>query len=648
MCGLVGMFDIEGDRPIDPVLLRTMNDTQAHRGPDGADIYIAPGIGLGNRRLAIIDLAGGHQPLFNEDGSVVVVYNGEIYNFNELARELKGLGHQFRTHCDTEVIVHAWEQWGADCVHRFRGMFVFALWDANQRRLFLARDRLGIKPLYYAQLDNGTLIFASELKGLIAHPRMPRIIDPAAVEDFFALGYVPDPKTIYRAAAKLPPGHVMVVERNGRSPQPRRYWDLRFGPHQRLSVEEASAQLVARLREAVGLRMIADVPLGAFLSGGVDSSAVVALMATQSRDPVNTCSVAFGQGPYDETRFAVRIAEQYRTRHRLKQADPLDVDLMAQLAGVYDEPFADSSALPTLIVCALARQDVTVALSGDGGDEVFAGYRRYRWHHYEEQVRGRLPAGLRRSLFGQLGRLYPKMDWAPRVLRAKTTFEGIARESIDAYYRSVSMIDDAVRGRLFSPALHRDLQGYHTRQLFKTLADQAQTDHHLEQAQYVDFNSYLPGDILTKVDRASMAHGLEVRVPILDHCFVEWAAAVPPHLKLTLRQGKAIFKTAMEPYLPREILYRKKMGFSIPLAQWLRGPWRAVAHARLTAPAMEMSGMFDMKTIGKLLKQHDDGAYDRSAAIWALMMFSGFLASVHAASTTPPASPLAPAGAATS
>jgi asparagine synthase (glutamine-hydrolysing) len=310
MCGLVGMFDTAGDRPIDPVLLRTMNDTQAHRGPDGADIHIAPGIGLGHRRLAIIDLAGGHQPLFNEDGSIVVVYNGEIYNFDELARELKRRGHQFRTHCDTEVIVHAWEQWGEDCLHRFRGMFAFALWDANQKRLFLARDRLGIKPLYYAQLGNGILIFASELKGLLAHPEMPRMIDPAAVEDFFALGYVPDPKTIYCAAAKLPPGHFMVVDRTGRLPQPRRYWTLRFGAHRSLSVEEASEQLVARLREAVSLRMIADVPLGAFLSGGLDSSAVVALMATQSRDPVNTCSVAFGEGPYDETRFALRIAEQ--------------------------------------------------------------------------------------------------------------------------------------------------------------------------------------------------------------------------------------------------------------------------------------------------------------------------------------------------
>jgi asparagine synthase (glutamine-hydrolysing) len=625
------MFDLAGNRPIDPMLLRTMNDTQAHRGPDGADIYLAPGIGLGHRRLAIIDLAGGHQPLFNEDGSIVVVYNGEIYNFDELARELKRLGHRLRTHCDTEVIVHAWEQWGEDCLHRFRGMFAFALWDANQRRLFLARDRLGIKPLYYAQLDNGILIFASELKGLIAHPKMPRTIDPAAVEDFFALGYVPDPKTIYRGAAKLPPGHFMVVDRTGRSPRPRRYWNLRFGAHQSLSVEEASEQLIARLREAVSLRMIADVPLGAFLSGGVDSSAVVALMAMQSRDPVNTCSVAFGEGPYDESPFAMRIAGQYGTRHRLRRADPLDVALMEQLAGVYDEPFADSSALPTMIVCALARQDVTVALSGDGGDEVFAGYRRYRWHHYEEQVRSRLPAGFRRLLFGQLGRLYPKMDWAPQALRAKTTFQGIARDSIDAYYQSVSMIDDTLRDELFSPALHRDLQGYRTWQLFKTLADEAETDHHLEQAQYVDFKSYLAGDILTKVDRASMAHGLEVRVPILDHCFVEWAATVPPHLKLTLRQGKAVFKRALEPYLPQEILYRKKMGFSIPLAQWLRGPWREAAHACLNAPAMEMSGMFDRKTIGKLLKQHNEGTYDRSAAIWALMMFSGFLSSVHAA-----------------
>ncbi len=642
MCGLVGMFDMEGDRPIDPVLLRTMNDTQAHRGPDGADIHLAPGIGLGHRRLAIIDLAGGHQPLFNEDGSVVVVYNGEIYNYRELARELEALGHSFRTHCDTEVIVHAWEEWGEDCLQRFRGMFAFALWDAGRRRLFLARDRLGIKPLYYARLGNGMLIFASELKALLAHPRLPRAIDPTAVEDFFALGYVPDPKTIYRGVAKLPPGHFLMVERAGARPlQPRRYWNLRFGPHQKLSAEETAEQLIVRLREAVRLRMIADVPLGAFLSGGVDSSAVVALMATQSRDPVNTCSVAFGEGRYDETRYALQVASQYRTRHQARTADPLEHDLVDRLAGVYDEPFADSSALPTLIVCQLARQDVTVALSGDGGDEVFAGYRRYRWHHYEEQVRSRLPAGLRRGLFGPLGRLYPKLDWAPSVLRAKTTLQAIARDSIEAYAHSVSIIDESVRARLFAPALHRELQGYRTGALFRTLAAEAESDHHLEQVQYVDFKSYLAGGILTKVDRASMACGLEVRVPILDHRFVEWAATLPPQQKLTLRQGKAIFKTALEPYLPREILYRPKMGFSIPLAAWLRGPWRARAHASLTAPAMRE--MFDRQTIAGLLKQHDDGVRDHSTAIWALMMFSGFLSSVHAASAAPAATGAAPA-----
>lgn len=648
MCGLVGIFDMEAERPIDPLLLQTMNDSQAHRGPDGADIHLAPGLGLGHRRLAIIDLAGGHQPLFNEDGSVVVVYNGEIYNFHALARELQALGHRFRTHCDTEVIVHAWEEWGEECLQRFRGMFAFALWDANQRRLFLARDRLGIKPLYYARLGNGTLIFASELKALLAHPQLARTLEPTAVEDFFALGYVPDPKTIYRDAAKLPPGHFLVVERNAARPlQPRRYWNLRFGPHQSLSVEETAEQLIERLREAVRLRMIADVPLGAFLSGGVDSSAVVALMATQSRDPVNTCSVAFGEGPYDETPYAVRIAEQYRTRHQARTADPRDLALVDRLTAIYDEPFADSSALPTLIVCALARQNVTVALSGDGGDEVFAGYRRYRWHHYEEQVRSRLPAGLRRALFGPLGRVYPKLDWAPQVLRAKTTFEGIARDSVDAYGHSVSMIDESLRARLFAPALQRDLQGYRTRQLFQALAAEAESDHHLERVQYVDFKSYLAGGILTKVDRASMACGLEVRVPILDHLFVEWAATLPPHQKLTRRQGKAIFKTALEPYLPREILYRPKMGFSIPLAEWLRGPWRDAAHRRLQAPAMAMSGMFEPTTIAMLLKQHDDGTRDHSTAIWALMMFSGFLASLDSARAAPSSAP-APAVAAAS
>lgn len=630
MCGIAGMYDLRGARPVDPAILEAMTDSIAHRGPDDSGYHRLPGVGLGHRRLSIIDLAGGHQPLFNEDGSVAVVFNGEIYNFAELADELTARGHRFATRSDTEVIVHAWEEWGAACVERFRGMFAFAIHDAGKETLFLARDRLGIKPLHCSLTDDGWLVFGSELKALMQAPGLSRRLDPVAIEEYFAFGYIPDPRTVYRGVFKLPPGHRLTIRRGEPLPEPERYWDVTFETRHRGSADALGEELIERLREAVQIRMIAEVPLGAFLSGGVDSSAVVALMAGLDPDPVTSCTIGFGDSEYDESAFARKVAGHFRTDHHCRLVDPGDFDLLMHLPQVYDEPYADSSAMPTYRVCEEARRHVTVALSGDGGDEVFAGYRRYRWFNYEEMVRRRMPDALRMPLFGMMGRLYPKLDWAPRPLRAKSTLEAIGRSSAEGYFHSVSVLPDGLRDRLYSPAMKSTLQGYRAVERIRDLMENAPADHHLSRAQYADIKTYLPGDILTKVDRASMAHGLEVRVPLLDHKFVEWAAGLPPDLKLHRREGKYIFKKSLETLLPHDILYRDKMGFAVPLARWFRGPLRRSVEEIAGSEALGDTGLLDMGFLRRMVADHLSGVRDHSAPIWALMMFKGFLEQVHA------------------
>jgi asparagine synthase (glutamine-hydrolysing) len=631
MCGIVGIFDLEGAGDISRELVSKMNDSQIHRGPDERGVHVEPGVGLGHRRLSIIDLSGGQQPLFNEDASVVVVYNGEIYNFQELSAELRSLGHVFRTHCDTEVIVHAWEQWGQDCVKRFRGMFAFAIWDRNRQTLFLARDRLGIKPLHYAFLPGGKLIFASELKALYIHPDLPREIDPKAVEEYFGYGYVPEPRTIFKSCRKLPPAHHLSIRRRSKPVEPVEYWDVSFAEAQVEDEESAGRELIERLRDAVRIRLISEVPLGAFLSGGVDSSAVVAMMAGLSQDPVNTCSISFGDPKFNESEFARLVAEMHRTNHRVEQVDTDDFDLLDKLADLYDEPYADSSAMPTYRVCELARKKVTVALSGDGGDENLAGYRRYRWHTYEERARSILPLGLRRPLFGMLGRVYPKLDWAPRVLRGKSTFQALARDSVEGYFHSVSVLHDEMRGRLFSDRLKSDLAGYRAIEVMRRHSAHAPTDHPLSLVQYLDMKTYLVGDILTKVDRASMAHALEVRVPILDHELVEWMSSLPPELKLKGREGKFLLKKSLQDHVPNDVLYRPKMGFSVPLATWFRGPLRERVREALLGPVLQDTGMFKRTYLEHLVEHHQSGVRDYSASIWSVLMFDAFLRRVQGA-----------------
>ncbi len=632
MCGLAGIFDLRGTRPVNGAALLRMNETLSHRGPDDGGIFTEPGVGLAHRRLSIIDRAGGAQPMRSKDGALVVVFNGEIYNHRELARELAQAGHAIESRSDTEVILHAYRQWGEQCVSRFRGMFAFALWDARRHAVFLARDRLGVKPLYYAPLPDGTVIFASELKSLLTHGGMPTSLDPLAVEEYFALGYVADPRTIFRAANKLPPAHTLLIARGEKLGMPRSYWDVRFEPDARLTLPEASTELAERLSDAVAIRLESEVPLGAFLSGGVDSSAVVATMCAVSGASPITCSIGFAESAFDESRYAQMVADKFATRHVFERVGVEDASLIDTLAAIFDEPFADSSALPTYRVCELAKKHVTVALSGDGADEGFGGYRRYRFHLMEERLRGLLPHALRGPLFGLLSRVYPKADGWPRWMRAKTTFAALARDSVAAYFHSVSLLREQERSALYSRALRDELDGYTALEVFRHHAARAQTDDALSMVQYLDLKTYLPGDINTKVDRTSMAHALEVREPMMDHLLVEFAARLPRDFRVRGQEGKWLLKKTLEPVLPHELMYRPKMGFAIPLAGWLRGPLREDLQEAVLGQRLLDTGWFEAGTLQAMVRDHLRGARDYSAPLWSLMMFEAFLRCVVDAS----------------
>jgi asparagine synthase (glutamine-hydrolysing) len=610
---------------VDDKVLLAMRDAQLHRGPDEAGLYFGRGVGLGHRRLSIIDLSHGQQPMVDEAAGLALVYNGELYNFQSIRAELEGCGVVFHSRSDTEVLLRAWQRWGEACLTRLVGMFAFAIWDMHAQRIFLARDHIGVKPLHYGFTCSGDLVFASELKGLLAHPGVERRLDPQALEEYMAFGYVPDPKTIYRGIFKLPPGHALSWRAGEPNPVPRQYWDVPFSLAVDVTADEAVAQLRGLLDRSVGSQMIADVPLGAFLSGGVDSSAVVASMSRTSSQPVRTCSIGFDHAGFDETFYARRVAQHLHTQHFEQRVSADDYGLLDTLVAVYDEPFSDSSALPTYRVCELARTQVTVALSGDGGDENFAGYRRYRLHAWESGLRARLPSALRKPLFGLLGSIYPKADWAPRPLRAKTTLQALARDDVEAYFHSVSTTSAALRQQLYSANFKRELQGYSALAVFREHARRAPTDHPLLLAQYLDLKTWLPGDILTKVDRASMAHSLEVRVPLLDHRLVEWASSLPPGLKLRGGVGKYIFKKALESDLPRDVLYRPKMGFSVPLSAWLRGPLAQRTREAMLTGAIAECGYFEAATLDRLVQQHLAGRRDHSATLWKLLMLDAFL-----------------------
>lgn len=624
MCGITGLFDLMGRRLIDKSLLRRMTNRIQHRGPDGEGYLIEPGIGLGHRRLAIVDLLSGGQPIWNETKDIGVVFNGEIYNFQDLVEQLIKHGHTFCTRSDTEVIVHAWEQWGKDCVSHFNGMFAFALWDRNQKTLFLARDRLGKKPIYYATLPDGHLAFASELKALLEIPSLPQILDERAIEDYFALGYIPDPRSIFRSVRKLPPAHTLTVC-PGAGLKIERYWQVSCIPDSHFDEGSAKEALLTLLEQAVKSRLIADVPLGAFLSGGVDSSAVVSLMARACSDPVKTFTIGFKEAQFDESNFAAEIAAQYGTNHLQSTLTTDLLEVVDNLPGIYDEPFGDSSALPTLLVCEMAKRHVTVALSGDAGDELFAGYRRYKFHAREAEIRALLPSFIRGPIFGMLGQYYPKLDSMPKVFRAKTTFKELALSNSAGYFFTASTIKTDIRQKLYSAEFFRQLHGYTSEELISAAMDESGSDDPVTAAQYTDLVTYLPGDILTKVDRASMAMSLEVRSPMLDHRFVEFAFRLPRKLKIAGGMQKAILKKALQPLVPHQLLYRQKQGFSIPLAQWFRGPMRGRLFDAIESSALADSHYLDQKVLRRLFNQHVSGNFDHSQALWLVYGFSKFL-----------------------
>jgi asparagine synthase (glutamine-hydrolysing) len=615
MCGITGIFHYASDEPVSDAVLRRMTDVIAHRGPDDDGFHVAARAGLGHRRLSIIDVAGGHQPIFNEDGTVAVVFNGEIYNYRELAKLVEARGHKFKTRSDTETIVHLYEEFGEACVAMLGGMFAFAVWDARHQKLLLARDRLGKKPLYYADV-RGRFAFGSEVKSLLEYPHVPRELDPEAVADFFSFEYVPAPKSIFKAVRKLRPAHYLVVTREGVSE--REYWDLDFSRTEERSEEEWCERLIEKLRAAVDCRLMSEVPLGAFLSGGVDSSTVVALMSEITRRPVVTASIGFTVEKYSEVEDARRFAAHVGADHHERIVNPDAVAVVEKLAWHYDEPFADSSAVPTFYVSQVAREFVTVALSGDGGDENFAGYRRYRFDAAENRVRALLPAALRKPAFGALAALYPKADWLPRPLRAKTTLHNLSLDPAEAYFNSVYGALARERDGLLSGDVTAQLNGYSPFGTFRHHFDRARTNDPLSRVQYVDIKTYLTDDILAKVDRASMAVSLEVRCPLLDHEFMELAARIPSRLKLKGGAGKYIFKRAVSRVLPEEVLTRRKQGFSIPLAEWLRGDLRELAAGALFDARDDL---LNRASVARLWQQHQSGLSDFSRPLWAILMF---------------------------
>ena len=629
MCGIAGLFARDPGASIDRTILTRMRDAMTHRGPDGQGLWHSEGVGLAHRRLSVIDVEGSPQPMHSPDGRAVIVFNGEIYNYRELRRELLGLGHRFRTEGDTEVILAAWREWGPECLARLDGMFAFAIHDSTSRKLFLARDRFGVKPLFTATLPDGTFAFASELKGLLAHPQVERKVDPLAIEDYFAWGYVPDHRSILAGVEKLPAGHYRIVE-HGIAPRPPvRWYDISFEHRHRMNAADEAEAIREALRGAVTSRMVSDVPIGAFLSGGVDSSTVVAMMAGTARQPVTTCSIGFDVPELDETAHARLIAQQFGTNHHERIVDPAMFDRVDRLAQVFDEPFADASALPTAEVCALARQHVTVALSGDGADEAFAGYRRHVFHAAEERARGSLPHGLRKAVFGPLAALYPKADWAPRPLRAKATLQALALSGEEAYARALCIMPPAMRGRIFSDRMKRDLAGYRAEQPLIDLMRAAPARSGLDRAQYADIAFWLPGDILTKVDRTSMAVSLEAREPLLDHRLVELAASLPQAHRISGAQGKVALKRAMAQDLPDDVLYRPKQGFVLPIAQWFRTDLKEAARDAVRSERLLDTGWFDAAALSRLAEDHIAGRRDHARELWQLLMLERSLSHLN-------------------
>ena len=617
MCGIAGFLTRSPELP-DRANIARMCDQLAHRGPDSDGFFLDAGVALGHRRLSIIDLSTGDQPMGNEDGSLEVVFNGEIYNYLDLRRDLIAQGHVFATNSDTEVLLHLYEEEGERMPEFLNGMFAFAVWDRRKRELFLARDRFGEKPLYYSFEAPGLrFCFASELKALLALPGFDPAVSETAVADFLALSYIPDPGTIFQGVSKLEAGRSLLVP--AANEKKRRYWQPRFG-EEAGSFNASVEELRSLAADAVERRMISDVPLGAFLSGGVDSSAVVACMARKAPDGVKTFSIGFTSKEFDELEFARKVVARYHTDHREQVVTPSIDEMLDTLVAHYDEPFGDSSAIPTLYLARMTRQHVTVALSGDGADEIFGGYRRYFYGVLENRLRARFPAWFRQSVIKTGARYYPKFDYLPQIFRAKALLTNLAQELGDAYFTSMSTFRDAGLDTVVSSEFHRELNGYSPRQRFRERFAAIREYGPLEQMQAIDLDTYLPGDILVKTDRATMAYSLEGRAPWLDHRIFELSAKMPASWRIHGRSGKFIFKEAVKPLIPAELITRKKMGFSVPLAQWFRTSLKPVFEASALRPDFER--YVSLAEVRRIWTEHQSGLHNHSRKLWNLLMLA--------------------------
>ncbi len=613
MCGICGVYEYSRGESVSKQLLRDMLTVIHHRGPDDEGIYCDRGVALGMRRLSIIDLAGGKQPMSNEDGSVVLVYNGEIYNYKELTERLRRSGHRFSTASDTEVIVHLYEELGEDCVQELRGMYAFALWDARRQRLFLARDRLGIKPLYYSQVD-GRLVFGSEIKAILQHPAVQPRLDPEGLSNFLSLKYVPAPQTMFAGILALPPGHLMTCDSGGVTV--RSYWDLSFARNGNghRSEEACAEQLEELLRESVRLELVSDVPFGAFLSGGLDSSTVVALMSQFLDAPVKTFSVGFeGDGAaYSELPYARLVAERYQTDHHEVMVCPHDlVGLAEKVVWHLDQPIADEASLANYMVAELASRHVKMVLTGEGGDELFAGYARYSGEQFSSLFQ-RVPAPARSLVLSAMGRV-------PGLRRPKIALYALSQtEEVTRLTNWFPLFNWERKAALLSPELKRQLGDLSSDHVFARQLARTDASDPLSRMLYVDTKLWLPDDLLARGDKTSMAASLEARVPLLDHKLVEFAASLPPHLKLRGLTRKYLLKKVSRHWLPTEIVDRKKKGFPIPIAIWFRKEARDFLRDLLAPETIKRRGLFDPAYVERLLDEHDRGDADHGNLLWGL------------------------------
>ena len=621
MCGIAGRFNYRSGAPVAAAMVTGMCNLLAHRGPDGDGVWIDGAIGLGHRRLAIIDLSpAGRQPMLTAEQDLAITFNGEIYNFLELRRELEGRGHRFKSRTDTEVMLAAYREWGVDCLRRFRGMFAFALWDEQRRMLFIARDRVGKKPLHY-MVDGNGLAFASEPKAFLADPSFTPEPNLEALSAFLSYQYVPSPLSAFKGVHKLPPAHYLTV-RDGRVTT-HRYWKLSYAKKQRLSEEDACTELLARLREAVRLRLVSDVPLGAFLSGGIDSSVIVALMARLSDGPVKTFSIGFDEEEFNELPYARLVAKRYRTDHHEFFVRPDAADIFPRLVWHYNEPYADSSAIPTYYLSQLARRHVTVALNGDAGDENFAGYRRYvtrrPTRHFD-----RLPSAVRRTV-ARLARVAPAPRQSDSILfRGRRWLRRLSDTPEGRYSRALMMFDPELKTDVCEPAFLDASGGQAASEFLMDAFRISDAPEFVDALLDVDVNYYLADCLLVKVDIATMAHGLEGRSPMLDHEFMEFAASLPADLKLRGETTKYIFKRAVRPLLPDEIIDRPKKGFSVPLDAWFRNELRELSGDLLLDGRLAQRGYFRMNRVRQLLQEHWDGTASWQNQLWTLLMLESW------------------------